>query len=666
MLLLTVLAACIVHRTSHAAAFDPRSHLGTRTPYDFRRPIPDAPSIHDTPDPDGYSPVFLYLVARHGTRWPTYDRMQQINSLQALFKDCNAEKHHPWIGNWISPFSSMSFAAGDLHPVGEAEMTSLGARLRNRFPSIADGGYFPKRYPIVSTQVPRAAQSASAFALGFFPGRPAGGMEAQVDVAGAAASANGQWCSANRQPQPVALFMSPKHSDPLLRFFDCCPKYEQHEDFVDQWLAAWMHSNWSTMVPALSSRLGLRRDMDPCDIDAMWQLCQVEAALYGQLSGGACDVFSSGEVLSLEWMDDVALWETHGRGADINYRIAAPLLADAADALQAAAGGGAFHEERARLYFAHCETLTPLAVLMGLFEEAREAAAMPRVEVPERYPMSAADAEREVRSVDAAEDLPLKILQRQHAQGAAAAAAAADVDADASGGAAVDVVRDGGGSGGSERGIGGGSERGIGGVGRGQEMVSGSSNGTSSSGGGASICGSGRSSDGSGGSGNGSSSEGSGSVASGGSGAADSSGSSSSIGSGGGVSDDGAGGSGVGGGGRCGFKRKGRPVAGRAAPSGWLPLPRSAEERRWRGSTVSPLGANLALVLYRRQPGKGVSGPEHHHLVRVLYNEQVVTLPGCGSADCPLEDFLRVVVADKATPGTFEWLCVPHDVAAEE
>ncbi len=38
------------------------------------------------PDPEGYEPQHLYLLSRHGTRWPTADRMKQINGLDRLFK----------------------------------------------------------------------------------------------------------------------------------------------------------------------------------------------------------------------------------------------------------------------------------------------------------------------------------------------------------------------------------------------------------------------------------------------------------------------------------------------------------------------------------------------------------------------------------------------------
>lgn len=57
-----------------------------QTGYANRLPIPDAPSVYSTPDPKGYEPVHLYLLARHGSRYPTAGRMAQINSLPSLFK----------------------------------------------------------------------------------------------------------------------------------------------------------------------------------------------------------------------------------------------------------------------------------------------------------------------------------------------------------------------------------------------------------------------------------------------------------------------------------------------------------------------------------------------------------------------------------------------------
>lgn len=67
----------------------------------------------------------------------------------------------------------------------------------------------------------------------------------------------------------------------------------------------------------------------------------------------------------------------------VNYGIAAPLLSDIASALTSAATAhatGTQPLQRVRLHFAHCETLTPLATLLGLFTPgAAERQDMPEV-----------------------------------------------------------------------------------------------------------------------------------------------------------------------------------------------------------------------------------------------------------------------------------------------
>ncbi|PNH08894.1 Multiple inositol polyphosphate phosphatase 1 [Tetrabaena socialis] len=163
---LLLLAMCL--GATMARAFDVRRHLGTKTRYAFRLALPGAPSIYKAPEPEGYEAVHLYLVARHGTRFPTADRMNQINSLDRLFRDAGNTADHPWLRNWTAPFPDTTFMGGELHAIGADELWGLAYRLRRRFPSLSGQDYLPKRFPVVSTQVARTAASASAFTAGFF------------------------------------------------------------------------------------------------------------------------------------------------------------------------------------------------------------------------------------------------------------------------------------------------------------------------------------------------------------------------------------------------------------------------------------------------------------------------------------------------------------------
>jgi multiple inositol-polyphosphate phosphatase/2,3-bisphosphoglycerate 3-phosphatase len=77
----------------------------------------------------------------------------------------------------------------------------------------------------------------------------------------------------------------------------------------------------------------MNRSLDPCEVEALWQLCLTEAGLQGKLDQ-ACSLFTPGEAAMLEWMDDVSLMEGHGYGSRINYEIASPLLHDLHDTLK--------------------------------------------------------------------------------------------------------------------------------------------------------------------------------------------------------------------------------------------------------------------------------------------------------------------------------------------
>lgn len=42
-----------------------------------------------------------------------------------------------------------------------------------------------------------------------------------------------------RRAQPVAITMAPKTRDPLLRFFEMCPAYAQHDEYTENWMSGW-------------------------------------------------------------------------------------------------------------------------------------------------------------------------------------------------------------------------------------------------------------------------------------------------------------------------------------------------------------------------------------------------------------------------------------------
>ncbi|MEW5301092.1 MAG: hypothetical protein WDW36_003972 [Sanguina aurantia] len=659
-------------------AFDVRRHLGSKTAYANRLPIPDAPSVYATPDPKGYEAVHLYLLSRHGSRYPTAGRMQQINSLPSLFKDVTNTRDYPWVKEWKSPVANMSFAEGELHTVGESEMFNLGHRLRKRFAALLAKPYFPSRFQVVSTHVSRASASASAFMSGFFPVSVSDHTLSQTGMdpsdlpsldqydSGHSGSSSSSSSSSSRgdaskkrlrrqlrssdlkQPvqerpraasgrysdssglfrtQACALKMSPKHADPLLRFFDMCPLYAQRDKYVGKWLKGWMLGNWTQLAMTVQSRLKLSRGMGPREVESLWQLCSMEATLHGSVDR-ACAIFTPEEHLLLEYLEDVKLVETQSYGSPLNFQIAAPLLQDLSQTLTAVAAGG---DVSARLLFAHCETLVPVMTLLGLFKPELAPSAQPDSEEMSLI-TPIADAQQQLLQLDSIDDM-----------GILASADLADPPPQAS---SVRSVRD--------------TSTGF--------SISDSSSSSGSSGGSSSSGSTHSSSDADmtptattaviGYSGGGSSSGGRDSSSDGGSG-------------GGSSSRTEGGRQGAHGPSMAAGVHAPKPLPGFVpVPDGWRPMIEPGEGRLFKGSRVASFGANLGVVLYRR---RGEAPSVGTHLVRLLYNEQIVQIPGCGKPlqggsatgdvpECTLTEFL-LLLGGKSRP-SLDSLCAINSTDA--
>lgn len=99
-----------------------------QTRYALRHRFPDAPDAAALADPPGYTAVSLWLLSRHGTRFPTKGRMQQVDSLAQLFPDATNTAQHPWIEGWRSPFEEegVRVAHGELHDFGECSSSAAG------------------------------------------------------------------------------------------------------------------------------------------------------------------------------------------------------------------------------------------------------------------------------------------------------------------------------------------------------------------------------------------------------------------------------------------------------------------------------------------------------------------------------------------------------------
>ncbi|KAF8397220.1 hypothetical protein HHK36_016128 [Tetracentron sinense] len=344
--------------------FDVRQHLSTVSRYGVVKDIADNAFVASK-IPDECRPIHLNLVARHGTRSPTKKRMRELDylahHLEVLLNDAKNEaqegnvslqKIPAWLWGWQSPWKG-KLKGGELISIGEDELYHLGIKIRERFPDLFNEEYHPDIFSIKATQVPRASASAVAFGIGLFNGRGSLGPG---------------------RHRAFAVITESRASDILLRFYDCCENYKDFRKSQEPAVEKLKEPILDEVTSALVRRYQLNFTRQ--DIASLWFLCKEEASLL-DITDQACGLFSASEVALLEWTDDLELFILKGYGNSLNYRMGVPLLQDVVQSMEQAIKAKEEHHisgsyEKARMRFAHAETVVPFSCLLGLFLEGSE------------------------------------------------------------------------------------------------------------------------------------------------------------------------------------------------------------------------------------------------------------------------------------------------------
>ncbi|DBA89909.1 TPA: hypothetical protein ACH3X2_004400 [Trebouxia sp. C0005] len=276
-----------------------------------------------------------------------------------------AKQAHPWMNKWTNPFKDSIHLAGHLHPKGVKEMQHMGQDFKHYLLAIQDQELLTS-VEVHATAKARTQDSAKAFMQGLY-----GGTHTYTDCQGQGGiTGHDRVVNVTKHGYNTTytIHARPKHQDPVLRFFDMCPAYDEYVAQINaDLLDAWKQQEWGAHIPRLAEGLGVDPGMlTGRHVDALWHLCQQEAGLWS-ITHSACSLFPSQEAQHMEWVDDVQLFMCKGAASPVAYHMAAPLLADITTSLQEAAAGTGRSGLHAKLSFAHAETIVPLACLLGLF-----------------------------------------------------------------------------------------------------------------------------------------------------------------------------------------------------------------------------------------------------------------------------------------------------------
>ncbi|KAJ8900348.1 hypothetical protein K2173_024988 [Erythroxylum novogranatense] len=364
----------IVKHSNSNQEFDVRQHLSTVTGYGVVKDVINT-SFVPSHIPDGCTPIHLNLVARHGTRSPTKKRMKELEKLashlEELMRDTTLHNVPAWMRGWKSPWRGKS-KGGELIEKGEGELYNLGIRIKEMFPSLFEGDYHPDVHTIKATQVHRASASAVAFGMGLLSGKGTLG---------------------HGRHRAFAVTSESRASDILLRFYDTCESYKAYREKEEPAVNKLKEPVLDEISSALIHRYGLNFTRQ--DTASLWFLCKQEASLL-DIVDQACGLFTPSEVALLEWTDDLEVFILKGYGQSLNYRMGVPLLEDVLQSMEQAIKAqeekhppGSY--EKARLRFAHAETVVPFTCLLGLFLEGSEFQKIQReqpLEIPPQPPRS--------------------------------------------------------------------------------------------------------------------------------------------------------------------------------------------------------------------------------------------------------------------------------------
>ena len=176
---------------------------------------------------------------------------------------------------------------------------------------------------------------------------------------------------------PVAIASESKGMDRKLRFFDSCPKYthdvKENSATLDE-SNAFFTAHQGEVARRVSYKTGIPLSkLNKAVLESMWGACQSEVAVHDNANNW-CSIFTEEDAEIFEFTYDLESYYTKGYGRDISYQIASPLFSDMVASIDDIVANWGANDEgdvlpKARLRFAHAETVMPFLALLGFYED---------------------------------------------------------------------------------------------------------------------------------------------------------------------------------------------------------------------------------------------------------------------------------------------------------
>lgn len=325
----------------------------TKTAYELAKHVP---SNNDYYVPN-CEPKKIWLLSRHGTRYPSAKEMKYMADLQNLRDEILANyeerRSKPDRGalcegdlagfrNWEWDHNITAQYDQYLVWQGWEDLRFLARSYQRRFPDVIGNYYEREKYAFRHTDTERTLSSYRAFVEGLFGPRA--------------------WLNINIPPPPA--------NDTLLKFYDLCPAWEDQGEE-----AKGPHSEYQKFINSplgqktisdISQRLGFKFSLSLRQIDTIWDMCRYEQAWHLDRYSAWCSAFTKSQVEVLEYLEDIKYYYKQGYGYELNSNIACTLAQDLLQYM------GSDKNPTVTAYFAHSSTVQLFLTALGVAED-REA-----------------------------------------------------------------------------------------------------------------------------------------------------------------------------------------------------------------------------------------------------------------------------------------------------
>ncbi|XP_072051239.1 multiple inositol polyphosphate phosphatase 1-like [Amphiura filiformis] len=333
-----------------------------------------------SPELQTCNPIGLYVVYRHGSRYPSEKDIKKFNLFLERARNESINPEFEYLRNDTDLEIPVNLHH-KLSESGKLEMNHIAKRMKKRFADLFQDQLLTN-YAFQSSKLSRTIDSTISFIQGFVDDETNCSSALTEDELLVTCQK-----SSSSMRETVVVPLHNKTSDYLLRFFDAyedCLKEQKDSDeddelestrtdqlredakFVEGKEVAGMQHRLSQKlsVPGAREKFNISRE-EAIDIAKM---CGFQLALFNH--SGWCNLLSDEDLRLFEYKQDLKHYWKRGYGHKVNYLVGCNLVRDIASYFGQLTTGLA-DTPKGVFKFAHAETIVPLECLMGLYKDKR-------------------------------------------------------------------------------------------------------------------------------------------------------------------------------------------------------------------------------------------------------------------------------------------------------